>query len=194
MKRKIKIVLNDVPWSVLFKDNEYIESGRKFVGWRDAVRNKTAISNKRPFEWSDRPLNNTTPWKTTSTVLDYYERDVFMSPMYLSVLLSLRESFTSLVESFILPIRRQLHVSARDKDSISICAHLRQGNNEKGDWEAKTWRHVHSLETILNNTYRLMERIVATRKVSKATLFVASDNADVRPWFEANIHETFGTW
>jgi hypothetical protein len=67
---------------------------------------------------------------------------------------------------------------------------MREGNNEMGDWTSKEWRHV-DLETISNTTLASMLNVSqfwnfrTTQKLPKrVSLFVASDSAKTRPWFE----------
>merc|ERR1712232_1267059 len=66
------------------------------------------------------------------------------------------------------------------------CIHVRQGNNEIGDWASKKWRHVSSkdIET------RLMQAVLTSKSFVESeniTFYVASDTAEAEHWF---LHET----
>ena len=76
---------------------------------------------------------------------------------------------------------------------LHLCAHIREGNNETGDWEGKTWRHI-NLFSILNETLESMKTFTqktssSSRNANKqqVSVFVASDNAKARTWFEDNV-------
>ena len=181
--RASKIVLEDVPWSVLFKNTAHVQSEIKNKNFTKAEDLGLLAKNHHPEEyWRERPRRT---YRGTKTILDRYRyRDIFYSPMLIAVIHQLQEAMTPLVLSYFESIREQLnperiydHVHGKE---VSLCFHLRQGNNETGDWQEKTWRHVNA-DLVLNTTLSDMESFVESHNASKATLFIASDNADTRP-------------
>ena len=97
----------------------------------------------------------------------------------------LNDQLSSLVLSFLEPLRRQSYMS-----QLHFCTHLRQGNNEQGDWARKTNRHI-DLEYILNATLQSMESVAREWEngtaASKVSVFVASDTTRARGWFRENV-------
>lgn len=191
--RASKIVLADVPWSVLFKNTAHVQSEIRNKNFTKAEDLGLLAKNHHPEEyWRERPRRT---YRGTKTILDRYKyRDIFYSPMLIAVIHQLQEAMTPLVLSYFESIREQLnpesiydHVHGIE---VSLCFHLRQGNNEPGDWQEKTWRHVNA-DLVLNTTLSDMESFVESHNASKATLFIASDNADTRPWFESRISKSW---
>ena len=184
-KRTVRVVFNDVPWAALFNETEYVQGSIRGKGWRSARNQNLLITNGYPSEWwSDRPKKH---FNETKSVLDRYQAlDFFNSPLLVSVVLLLRDSLSPLVLSYLNSVRAQLNKARNDDSAVTICAHFRQGNNETGDWESKKWRHRDNA-AMLNSTRMAMEDFVHSRNASKVAVYVASDNAGVRPWFEANV-------
>jgi len=54
----------------------------------------------------------------------------------------------------------------------SALTHVRQGNNEMGDWQRKKWRQI-DLHTIMTATQRTMEQLVFSRNATTASIYVA---------------------
>jgi hypothetical protein len=179
----------DVPWSALFNDTDFVQEGYK--------QNATYhYGNSHPRDWGGqkRIIN-----RTTGTVFDRYGVSMCQAvdmPVVQALLVSMRDSLTPLVLSYLDPVRRQTHAheweAAMDQNShhVKVCAHIRHGNNETGDWAGKTWRHI-DLESVLQGTRSAMNEFVlgtaAKKRSPHVSVFVASDNADVRPWFETNL-------
>ena len=86
---------------------------------------------------------------------------------------SLQSNLSPLVMSFVSP--RRSHYS-----EVHLCAHFRLGNNEKGDWERKEWRHVDE-EGVLVQTLEAMEGWAQGRGGGGVSVFVPSDKDTVAP-------------
>ncbi|GFH53205.1 hypothetical protein CTEN210_09681 [Chaetoceros tenuissimus] len=191
--RASKIVLVDVPWSVLFKNTTHVQSEIKNENFEKAKNLGLSANNDHPKEyWRERPLRT---YRGTRTVLDRYQhRDMFYSPKLIAVIHQLQVAMTPLVLSYFESIRAQLNPERIDdhvhEKEVSICFHLRQGNNETGDWQGKKWRHVNT-DLVLNMTLSGMKSFVESRDASKATLFIASDNGKTIPWFESRISNSW---
>jgi len=187
MNRKVRVHFHDVPWNVLFNDNEYVEQGYRDKGWYKALDLQLLIRNTAP----NRPTQEI---KKTNTTLDGYNlfRDIFHSQHILAVLVSMRDSLTPLVLSYLTPLRDQLN-RAKNEKAMSICIHIREGNKE-GElspvWQKLTGRHI-ELDVVLNDTLAFMKGIAKTRDIPNAHIFVGSDNASVWPWFKANIPKSW---
>lgn len=110
-------------------------------------------------------------------------RYLFEMGLARSVVNMLRDNLSPLVRSFLDPMREQY----RDSE-LHLCTHIRQGNNETGDWERKTWRHF-DFDTVANATLASMRRHAVASGAKKVTVFVASDSDKTRPWFESHIPE-----
>jgi len=101
-------------------------------------------------------------------------------PIAHSIAKTLAENLTPMVLSYLLPLRSQYSTKLK---SLHLCSHIREGNNEIGDWKDKPWRHIDVLHTT-NVTLHSMMTFAKSLEVREGTIFVASDNVDVRPWFE----------
>jgi hypothetical protein len=111
-------------------------------------------------------------------------------PVAQVLLVSMRDSLAPLVLSYLDSARRQTRTheweAAMDQKSqrVKVCAHVRHGDNETGDWAGKTWRHV-DLESVLQGARSAMNELVsgtaANKRSPHVSVFVASDNAGVRP-------------
>ena len=182
--RKARVFWGDVPLSALFNDTDYVESVQRDKGWAIAKKQDLLITNSHPRDWSGQ---STKQYNKTGTVLDRYSnKEFFSSPLIISVLASMRDSLSPLVLSYLSPIRAQLNRATKYDHHVTICTHVRQGNNETGDWANKKWRHV-DLQTLLNSTYIEMEKFVLSRNASMVSIYVASDSDEARPWFDANV-------
>ncbi|EJK77445.1 hypothetical protein THAOC_00725, partial [Thalassiosira oceanica] len=125
------------------------------------------------------PMREGTPY-------DRYGQDsryLFEMGLAWSVVNMLRDNLSPLVRSFLDPMREQY----RDSE-LHVCTHIRQGNNETGDWERKKWRHI-DFGTVANATLAAMRRHAEASGATKVTVFVASDSDSARPWFEAHVPE-----
>jgi len=168
----------NVAWDILFNDTEQIKKGPE---------GKENYSNELPEKWASSPLAYSQPLTAPerfhgTTYGDYNEftRTMFEMPLAHSIIKSLSDNLSSLVLSFLEPMRKQYLGS-----ELHVCVHLREGNNETGDWEGKTWRHIH-LMSILNTTLSAMKSFAGTEHATKVSVFVASDSTKARPWFEEN--------
>jgi hypothetical protein len=103
----------------------------------------------------------------------------------------------------------------KGQNHVKVCAHIREGNKETGDWEGKTWRHI-NLDDILQSARNEMITFAQNQKKTKTkggkdkghrkgndndndnhqyvSVYVASDNPIVREWFEdeSNIPTEYG--
>mmetsp|Transcript_25773 Transcript_25773/g.30376 ORF Transcript_25773/g.30376 Transcript_25773/m.30376 type:complete len:401 (-) Transcript_25773:126-1328(-) len=185
--RKARIFWVDVPWSVLFNDTDYIETSNKDAGFTKAQDQGLTYWNCVPSDWSslERKI-----YDRTGTVFDHFEprNDRFFDdPSIAATHVSMRDSLSPLVLSYLSHIRAQLNKAAKSNDGhMSICTHVRQGNNETGDWERKPWRSI-DLGAVLNSISVVMKSLVESRNATMATIYVASDNESVRPWFDSNV-------
>jgi len=182
--RMVHALWNDLPWSKFFKDSDYVKMGSNP---NEANRKRIALldieffSNNYPPNWY---IFSSDISGETNTVFDDYDVDIrggIDVPEVQAVLASMRESLTPLVLSYLNPIREQ-----QQQSDLKLCTHIREGNNELGDWEIKPWRHI-NLKSILISTHQSMVEYASTVGATNVTLFVASDNTDSRPWFESNV-------
>lgn len=181
-----KIVLQEVPWSALFHDTTHAKNDIIGEGYDEAKRQGLLIQNGVPKEyWREYKY---TTFKKTKTALDRYFRDWFYSPILNTLLHHLQENMTPVVKSYFDPLYQQL--STKEKQSVSMCFHLRQGNNETGDWQKKKWRHVNT-EHVLNITLLEMQSFAQSQNATRAKIFIASDSEDIRPWFTSRIPDSW---
>ncbi|KAL7531109.1 hypothetical protein ACHAWF_003631 [Thalassiosira exigua] len=171
---------DDVEWSVLFNDTEQIKEGPPA---------KEHYANGFPLNWTSSPIawhEKVDPQGDKYTAYHYYEesiRTAFEMPLAQSIVKSLSDNLSSLVLSFLQPMRQQYA-----KSDLHLCVHVREGNNETGDWERKKWRHIELLPT-LNATLGSMKRFATKKSAQRVSVFVASDNKRSRTWFEENSPE-----
>jgi hypothetical protein len=85
-------------------------------------------------------------------------KEIFDMPLAQSIVKSLSDNLSSRVLSFLDPLRNQ-YASKHGRNGLHLCTHIREGNNEIGDWERKSWRHI-DLHSTLNNTLAAMKDIV----------------------------------
>lgn len=171
--------------------------------WND-IFNNTANIVQGPITEEFYPNECPPNWNNSSlayqNILDddhvratpyYYYGDVgahmlFEMPLAQSIVKILSDNLSPRVLSFLNPLRDQY-----SKSDLHLCAHVRGGNNETGDWEGKKWRHVDVFST-LNKTLVSMKSFAETRKDAKVvSVFVASDMENARPWFEANAPDNW---
>lgn len=175
-RRRIHMNYIDVKWRELFHDTENIIDGPRTPDFhgngfpRDWHLNTTSLVSSRP------PM----PAGTAHDRYDSVQRQLFHMPIAHSIAKALSESLSPLVLSFLLPLRSQY---ATQYNTLHLCSHIREGNNESGDWKGKTWRHIDTHHTS-NSTLSSMMAFAKGRGATRGTIFVASDNSDVRPWFE----------
>lgn len=166
----------DVAWSVLFNDTAHVKQG------------PAAAENymNYPSDWNASPLARHDPVAPQGrrTAYHLYGKDVqmmFEMPLAQSIVKHLSENLSPLVLSFLDPMRAQY----ADSD-LHLCVHVREGNNETGDWQKKQWRHI-DLTAVLNLTLGSMRNLTNDREdAEKVSLFVASDTTKARAWFEEN--------
>ena len=167
---------NDVKWDRLFNDTPWIVAGG------------LQLNNSFPKDWFDSPLawrEKIGPMRKGTPYERYGQESRYLFEMGLawSVVNMLRDNLSPLVRSFLDPMREQYQDS-----ELHLCTHIRQGNNETGDWEMKKWRHI-DFQTVANATLTSMRRDAEASGATKVTVFVASDSDNARPWFEARIPE-----
>merc|ERR1740124_1391469 len=150
--RKVRIMWLGIPWSTLFNDTDFAAEGDN-GGFSKAKEKKLVWYNDYSDEWFSGEKEK---HKRTDTVFDRYDIEAFYSPSYAAVVMSMRDSLSPLVLSYLNPIRAQLNIASKDKNHVSICTHIRQGNNETGDWEEKPWRHI-DINAVLNGTRSMMK-------------------------------------
>ena len=159
----------DVPWSQLFLNNSlYVEDG----GNRP-VQKSNFYGNGYPKTWTTSPGR-----RHDGTVADLYrDSAMFDLPSAQQITKSLRDNLSPTVLNFLDPLRAEYR-------EVHLCAHLRVGNNETGDWQSKSWRHV-EMSVVRNGTLEDMKKYVSSSGTSpsKVSVYVASDDATLRPWF-----------
>lgn len=162
---------HDVAWSTLFRDTSVVSEG------------PAAAEEYMDFppNWRDHALAHYEPVGPQSKVTAYYRygedaKALFEMPLAHTLVRSLSESLTPLVRSFLDPLRAQYA-------ETHLCVHVREGNNETGDWERKAWRHI-DLERTLEDALHAMTNYTARRgKGGGVSVFVASDSPRARMWF-----------
>ena len=193
-KRHVKIWWADVPWSTLFKETDYVTQGGRGKGLALAKKRKLYFANSFPGAWTGGSNTTVHHRRHHVTTLDRYGEieDLFDNQHAVATMVLLRDALSSLVLSFLNPIRAQLnHVRNNNSNNsiqnhISICIHIREGNNETGDWQRKKERHI-SLESVLVSTRNAIQSLILSpRNVTHASIYVASDNPLVRLWFQEN--------
>lgn len=175
----ISVSWPDVSWGVLFKDTPNIKSSN--------VRENDHYDNGYPPDWLEGiPEYTKAAMPTPGTSFAQYNNQfplLFDMPLAQSLVRMLQCSLSATVLSFLHSICEQSLMS-----ELHLCAHVREGNNETGDWESKTWRHV-DLYSTLNSTLSSMQTMANARNASNVTVFIASDNPNSRPWFETMCHQ-----
>ncbi len=171
----------DVKWSVLFNDTAQIIEGPS--------ASSENYGNEPPVNWHNSSLaymgTMDEVWSEGQiTEFDRYGETVHMlcrMPLAHSIVKLLADNLSPLVLSFLQPLREQYA-----KSDLHLCTHIREGNNETGDWQRKKWRHI-DLQSTLNQTLTYMEKLAKTRKnATKVSVFVASDTTKSRTYFEEN--------
>ena len=174
--RPVNAVWRDVPWEALFNDTIYIKAS--------VNRSTEYYENGYPSTWlenvAEYPMANMVPGTSFGQYLKQFPL-LFDMPLAQSIIHSLQDNLSSKVLSFLSGIREQTYVS-----ELHLCAHIREGNNETGDWQVKAWRHI-DLQSTLNATLTSMNKLAEERNASKVTVFVASDNDDSRRWFRDHV-------
>lgn len=167
---------DDVMWSTLFNDTDNIKEGPK----ADAH-----YANDFPDDWLNSSLASYEPVgpQVYATAYQRYGETghaLMEMPLAQSIVKSLSDNLSSLVLSFLQPMREQYATS-----DMHLCVHIREGNNETGDWEKKQWRHIDLLPT-LEVTLESMRNFTRQNDAKKISIFVASDTKKARLWFEEN--------
>lgn len=193
----VNVNWTDIEWNALFYDTPQIKQG---------PRQEEHYDNGYPEEWRNSPLAKTGPRQQPINASSYDQygeshKEIFDMPLAQSILKSLSNNLSSRVLSFLDPMRNQYASKQHRSGGLHLCAHIREGNNETGDWKGKEWRHI-DLHGILNSTLAGMKDYVfsttgngnesATYKMNrfkkpKVSVFVASDNKIARPWFESHV-------
>lgn len=176
-ERPIYAVWNDISWPTLFNDTVNIKASTSYA--------PEHYDNGYPGNWLEGiPEYAKAVMPTPGTSYAQYSNHfplLFDMPLAQSIVHSLQSSLSATVLSFLSSIREQSYLS-----ELHLCAHIREGNNETGDWEGKTWRHI-DLHSVLNATLFAMEDVAEKRNANNVTVFVASDNVDSRKWFEDHV-------
>lgn len=205
--RLVYVDWTDIEWNTLFNDTTQIKQGPE---------QKEHYGNDKPGEW--KSLVKTGPRRQPINASSYDRfgeemKEMFDMPLAQSIVKSLSDNLSSRVLSFLDPMRNQYaskqhgggwrmrmnQLRRKEGGGLHLCAHIREGNNESGDWKGKTWRHI-DLHDTLNKTLAGMKDFVfsttagnssVTKKMNginrKVSVFVASDNAIARPWFERHV-------
>ena len=181
-------VWDDVRWDVLFNDNDFVVAGDRGTILNSGERHVEQYDNGFPKDWFENPMawREETGQLREGTSYEGYGQDsryLFEMGLAWSVVHMLRDNLSPLVRSFLDPMREQY----RDSE-LHLCTHIRQGNNETGDWEKKKWRHI-DFDTVANATLASMRRHAVASGATKVTVFVASDSDKTRPWFESHVPE-----
>ena len=176
-RSRLHATWNDVRWGRLFNDTDWVVEG---------THQAEEYGNSAPEGWADSPLARAEVVGPMGRVtsLERYGVDsrlLFEMPLGQSVVKTLKDSLGPLVLSFLDPIRERVRNS-----ELHLCTHVRQGNNETGDWENKQWRHI-DFEAVTNATLTSMRQYAETKNASRVTVFVASDSGKTRPWFEEHV-------
>ena len=194
--RKAKISWHDVPRSAIFNDTYFVQSilgdDEGYIDAQtnlDAQTNPPFLDNNFPPDWCG--LEDLKHVRTQSSY-DKYNKDYFHCSLTAPVLVMMQNALSPLVLSYLDSIRTQLNIAKNKNHHLNLCTHVRQGNNETGHWEDHKWRHV-DLGTVLNNTLLAMENFAQSRKATKVSIFAASDNTVVRPWFDRNSPSNWNT-
>ena len=173
--RLVHVNWQDITWNTLFNDTVNIKQG---------PMGRESYGNEFPSNWTNLSLTFT---ETEDPILDTSYRAygtstqiLFELPLAQSIAKSLAQHVSPLVLSFLTPMRLQYAHS-----ELHLCAHVREGNNETGDWKHKTWRHI-ELHPVLNSTLVHMALFARSRNSTKVSVFVASDNKKAWSWFEEN--------
>lgn len=145
----ISVAWPDVSWSVLFNDTPNIKASTEReiehydngypAGWLEGIPG---------FPKAEMPCSDTSydPYNDKFALL-------FDMPLAQSIVRMLQDSLSSHVLSFLNPIRAKAVTS-----ELHLCAHIREGNGETGDWQEKTWRHIDLIST-LHATLASMEEM-----------------------------------
>ncbi|KAL7526703.1 hypothetical protein ACHAXR_001611 [Thalassiosira sp. AJA248-18] len=169
----------DVKWDALFNNSTHIGVGPVAA---------EHYGNGRPGSWKNCSLAfggemGTMPPGSAYSSYKAVMRDLFDMSLAQSIVKLLNEKLSPLVLSFLTPIRQQSYTS-----DLHLCTHIREGNNETGDWAKKLWRHI-DLNATLNATLDSMKSLAKKWKnggARRVTVFVASDTPKSRPWFRDN--------
>lgn len=190
-RRLIYANWKDISWNIIFNNTDNV------IGSKTRMREH--YPNSFPGMWKNSSMTQhkkgvMPSGETTSyTYFSGNMKDLFDMPLAQSVIKSLRDALSPLVLSFLTPIREQMYNS-----DLTLCVHVREGNNETGDWVRKKWRHIDFAKT-LNATLSTMNEFVleksSTTKFGKphlnVSIFVASDNLNARTWFEENANHNW---
>mmetsp|Transcript_19377 Transcript_19377/g.23857 ORF Transcript_19377/g.23857 Transcript_19377/m.23857 type:complete len:405 (+) Transcript_19377:1599-2813(+) len=184
-----KVFWPDVPWGSLFNDTDYVQANPHDPtgqNWKIAKKLGVSFKNTYPTDWHGIHYRKHTQ---THTILDQYRGiEYFLDNEHMfAILLSMRESLSPLVLSYLTPIREELKRKGKsviddDAHHVSVCAHVREGNGEKGDWERKN-RTMTDKEVILFGTLTKMKEFVESQNATSVSIYIASDNVEIRTWF-----------
>ena len=178
--RPVHVAWSDVPWSALFNDTIHIHASNE--------KEREHYDNGFPKLWNDGVTYGWVAMPEEGTSHGHYKKVfqlLFDMPLAHSIAKSLQDNLSSLVLSFLTSIREQSYLS-----ELHLCVHVREGNNETGDWGKKSWRHI-DLSSTLNATLSSMEHLAKSRNASNVSVFVASDNNDSRKWFQDHVVSTW---
>ena len=191
--RTIHPVWTDVNFFTLFNETTYIKNGERademlWNGYPKDWYNFSSLASHHIVKLDSSDAYNA----YNDGALDDHlsSMRLFEMPLGHSIVKSLSDNLSPLVLSYLGPLRSQY---VPENVGLHLCAHIREGNNETGDWEGKTWRHI-NLFSILNETLESMKTFTqktssSSRNANKqqVSVFVASDNTKARTWFEDNV-------
>ena len=187
----------DVAWSYLFHDTALVK-----MAPAGTEREKEHYANGQPKEWwrspSDIVENASQQLKVTlddetSTVYDRYVHEMLEMETAQDVAEHFRQSLSDKVLAYLEPLRSQY--ATRSANGVHICVHIRTGNNETGAWQIASQRRDIDVYRVLNGTLNAMMHYANESGASKdgrdISLFVASDNDSVRPWFQQRLPQNW---
>lgn len=185
----------DVSWSFLFYDTALVK-----MAPAGTEREKEHYANGQPKEWwrspSDIVRNASQRLKVTlddetSTVYDRYVHQLLEMETAHKVVEQFRQSLSDEVLAYLEPLRGQ-YATKSSANGLHICVHIRTGNNETGAWRIASQRRDIDVIQVLNGTLNAMlyyanESGASRDRTRDISVFVASDNDSVRPWFQQRL-------
>ena len=170
---------DDVLWSTIFLDTDNIKQGPVTEEYYE---------NGIPENWHNSSLASMDQIdiggeQLSRSVYIYFGEEMkqmFEMPLAQSIAKSLADNLSPLVKSFLGPMREQYATS-----DLHLCAHIRAGNKESGQFQESTWRHFDLVPT-LNQTLMHMMMLAQSRSSTRVSLFAASDTEEAMNWFESN--------
>ena len=199
-KRLVYVNWGDVAWNTLFNNITQIKQGPE---------QKEHYGNGYPKDWKSLVETGPIQKPVNASSYDRYGaemKNMFDMPLAQSIIKSLSDNLSLRVLTFLEPMRNQ-YANKHNRAGLHMCVHIREGNNESGDWAGKTWRHI-DLQSILNITLAGMKEFVFSTETTgntsatdrtftainkmnkinkKVSIFVTSDIEAARRWFERHV-------